>query len=66
MLQNHQMNDLRKREVPVTVFLVNGVKLEGIIHGFDPFVIILESGNSEQHMIYKHVVSTVIADAEDG
>ncbi len=63
--QNYQdtyLNQLRKEKVPVTVFLTNGVRLKGIIKGFDNFVIIIKETNTM--MVYKHAVSTIVPDRE--
>lgn len=63
--QNYQdayLNQLRKEKVPVTVFLTNGVRLKGIIKGFDNFVIIIKEANTM--MVYKHAVSTIVPDRE--
>lgn len=57
-LQDSFLNQLRKDRVPVTVFLVNGVRLKGIIRGFDAFVIVLK--DTQEQLIYKHSVSTII------
>lgn len=58
-LQENYINTLRKEHVPVNIYLVNGIKLQGIIDSFDNFVIILKSGVNTQ-MIYKHSISTVV------
>ncbi len=63
--QNYQdlyLNQLRKEKIPVTIFLTNGVRLKGVIKGFDNFIIILkESGTM---MVYKHAISTIVPDRE--
>ena len=56
--QEHILNTLRKEKTPVTVYLVNGVPVKGIIRGFDNFVVIIE-GDGKQMMIYKHAISTL-------
>lgn len=56
-LQDTFLNQLRKRKVPVTIYLVNGFQLRGIIYGFDSFTIILSS--ESQQMVYKHAISTI-------
>ena len=58
-LQEAILKECRREKVPVTIFLMNGVQLRGIITGHDPFVVILES-NGNQHMIYKHAISTLV------
>ncbi|WP_027717246.1 RNA chaperone Hfq [Desulfovirgula thermocuniculi] len=57
-LQDAFLNQARKEGVPVTVFLINGFQLKGVIRGFDNFTVILES-DGRQMMIYKHAISTV-------
>lgn len=57
-LQDIILNGTRKDRIPVTLHLMNGVPLKGIIRGFDPFVVLLES-DGKQQMIYKHAISTV-------
>ena len=57
-LQDPFLNALRKERVPVSIFLVNGIKLQGHIESFDNFVVLLK--NSVSQMIYKHAISTVV------
>ena len=57
-LQDPFLNALRKERVPVSIYLVNGIKLQGQIESFDQFVILLR--NSVSQMVYKHAVSTVV------
>ena len=57
-LQDPYLNILRKERVPVSIYLVNGIKLQGQIESFDQFVILLR--NSVSQMVYKHAVSTVV------
>ncbi|NKN33160.1 RNA chaperone Hfq [Marichromatium bheemlicum] len=57
-LQDPFLNTLRKERVPVSVFLVNGIKLQGQIESFDQFVVLLK--NNVSQMIYKHAISTVV------
>lgn len=57
-LQDPFLNALRKEQVPVSVYLVNGIKLQGAIDSFDQYVVILR--NSVSQMIYKHAISTVV------
>ena len=56
--QDTFLNQARKERTPLTVFLVNGFQMRGIITGFDAFVIVLAS-EGRQQMIYKHAVSTI-------
>jgi host factor-I protein len=57
-LQDPFLNTLRKERVPVSIFLVNGIKLQGQIESFDQFVVLLK--NNVSQMIYKHAISTVV------
>ncbi len=57
-LQEPFLNALRKEKIPVSVFLVNGIKLHGHIDSFDQFVVLLK--NNVNQMIYKHAISTVV------
>ncbi len=57
-LQDPFLNALRKEKVPVSVFLVNGIKLQGQIDAFDQYVVVLK--NSVSQMVYKHAISTVV------
>lgn len=57
-LQEPFLNALRKERVPVSIYLVNGIKLQGQIESFDQFVVLLK--NSVSQMIYKHAISTVV------
>lgn len=57
-LQDPFLNTLRKERIPVAIYLVNGIKLQGQIESFDQFVILLK--NSVSQMVYKHAVSTVV------
>ena len=58
-VQDVFLNHLRKNKVPTTVFLINGVKLQGIITWFDNFSLLLRR-DSHAQLIYKHAVSTVM------
>lgn len=58
MLQDPFLNLLRKEKVPVSIYLVNGIKLQGTIDSFDQFVVLLK--NSVNQMVYKHAISTVV------
>ena len=57
-LQEPFLNALRKERIPVSIYLVNGIKLQGQIESFDQFVVLLK--NSVNQMIYKHAISTVV------
>ena len=58
-LQDPFLNALRKEKVPVSIYLVNGIKLQGQIESFDQFVVLLR--NSVSQMVYKHAISTVVS-----
>ena len=57
-LQDPYLNTLRKERVPVSIYLVNGIKLQGQVESFDQFVVLLK--NTVSQMIYKHAISTVV------
>ncbi|MFT4764194.1 MAG: host factor-I protein [Oleispira sp.] len=57
-LQDPYLNALRKERIPVSIFLVNGIKLQGQVESFDQFVIVLK--NTVSQMVYKHAISTVV------
>ena len=59
-LQDLFLNNARKERVPVTIFLMNGVQIKGYVKGFDSFIVLLESENRQQNLIYKHAVSTIV------
>ena len=58
-VQDVFLNNLRKKKMPVTVFLASGVKLQGVITGFDNFCLVLRRGPQVQ-LVYKHTVATVV------
>jgi len=57
-LQDPFLNALRKEKVPVSIYLVNGIKLQGLVDAFDQFVVLLK--NSVSQMVYKHAISTIV------
>jgi len=57
-LQDPYLNALRRERIPVSIYLVNGIKLQGQIESFDQFVILLK--NTVNQMVYKHAISTVV------
>ena len=57
-LQDPFLNTLRKEKIPVSIYLVNGIKLQGQVESFDQFVVLLK--NSVSQMVYKHAISTVV------
>ena len=58
-LQDTFLNHVRKEKVPVTIFLVNGVKLQGVVTWFDNFCLLLKRDGQVQ-LVYKHAISTVM------
>ncbi len=61
-LQDLFLNYLRKEKIPVTIFLVNGTRLKGVVKGFDNFVVVLKQ--TTQQLIYKHAISTISPEKE--
>jgi host factor-I protein len=61
-LQDSFLNHVRKNKVPVTIFLVNGVKLQGVITWFDNFCVLLRR-DSQSQLVYKHAISTIMPGA---
>ena len=57
-LQDPYLNALRREKVPVSIYLISGIKLQGQIESFDQFVILLK--NTVSQMVYKHAVSTIV------
>jgi host factor-I protein len=57
-LQDVFLNQVRKEHVHITIYLVNGFQLKGMVKGFDSYTIVLES-DGKQHLIYKHAISTI-------
>lgn len=57
-LQDTFLNEVRKTDMPVTVFLMNGYQLRGLVKGFDSFTVVIDS-QGKQQLIYKHAISTV-------
>ena len=58
MLQDPFLNILRKEHIPVSIYLINGIKLQGQVESFDQYVVLLR--NSVTQMVYKHAISTII------
>ena len=58
ILQEPFLNALRKEKIPVAIYLVNGIKLQGHVDSFDQYVIILR--NTINQMVYKHAISTIV------
>lgn len=59
MLQDPFLNALRKEHVPVSIYLVNGIKLQGQVESFDQYVVLLRNTSVTQ-MVYKHAISTIV------
>jgi len=57
-LQEPFLNALRKERIPVSIYLVNGIKLQGHVESFDQFVVLLR--NTVSQMVYKHAISTIV------
>jgi host factor-I protein len=57
-IQDPFLNAIRKERIPVSIFLVNGIKLQGTVDSFDQFVVMLKSTVSQ--MVYKHAISTIV------
>jgi len=57
-LQDPFLNTLRKEHIPVSIYLVNGIKLQGKVESFDQYVVMLK--NSVNQMVYKHAISTIV------
>jgi len=58
LLQDPFLNTLRKEHIPVSIYLVNGIKLQGQVESFDQYVVLLK--NTVTQMVYKHAISTVV------
>ena len=58
-LQDPYLNILRKERVPVSIYLVNGIKLQGQVESFDQYVVLLKNSTLIQ-MVYKHAISTIV------
>jgi len=58
-LQDSFLNQVRKENIALTIFLVNGFQLKGVVKGFDNFTVVLEV-DGRQHMVYKHAISTIV------
>ena len=58
-LQDPFLNAIRKEHIPVSLYLVNGIKLQGNLESFDSFVVVLRN-NGVNQMVYKHAISTVV------
>ncbi len=61
-LQDSFLNQLRRERIPVVVYLTNGVRLKGLIKGFDNFVVVLKESTTQ--LIYKHAISTILPERD--
>jgi host factor-I protein len=61
-IQDTYLNQLRKEKIPVVIYLTNGVRLKGLIKGFDNFVILLKENTFS--LVYKHAISTIVPEKE--
>lgn len=59
-LQDNFLNQVRKDGIPVTIYLVSGVQLKGLVRGFDPFTLVLESPGKPAQIVYKHAVASIV------
>lgn len=59
-LQDVFLNQVRKENIPVTIYLVGGVQLKGHVRGFDAFTVLLDSPGKPTQMVYKHAVASVV------
>ena len=57
-LQDNFLNEARRKNIPITIYLVNGFQMRGTVAGFDSFTLVLES-EGRQQLIYKHAISTI-------
>lgn len=58
-LQDVFLNQARKEHIPITLYLINGFQIKGIVKGFDSYTIVIDS-EGKQQMIYKHAISTIV------
>ncbi|MBS3970031.1 MAG: RNA chaperone Hfq [Clostridia bacterium] len=58
-LQDGFLNQVRKDNIPLTIFLVNGFQIKGLVKGFDNFTVLLDV-DGKQQMVYKHAISTLV------
>jgi host factor-I protein len=59
-LQDTFLNQVRKENTPVTIYLVSGVQLKGLVRGFDSFTVILETPGKPSQLVYKHAMASVV------
>lgn len=59
-LQDNFLNQARKDSIPVTIYLISGVQLKGIVRGFDSFTLFLETPGKPSQLVYKHAIASVV------
>ena len=59
-LQDNFLNQVRKESIPVTIYLLSGVQLKGMVRGFDSFTVVLESPGKPAQLVYKHAMASVV------
>jgi len=59
-LQDTFLNQVRKESIPVTIYLVSGVQLKGMVRGFDSFTVVLETPGKPSQLVYKHAMASVV------
>ena len=59
-IQDSFLNNARRDKAPITIYLLSGVKLTGRIRSFDKYSVVLETSNSQEQLIFKHAISTVV------
>lgn len=58
-LQDNFLNQIRKEQIPITIYLLNGYQIKGFVKGFDNYIILVETTDKKQQIIYKHGISTI-------
>ena len=59
-LQDTFLNQVRKENIPVTIYLISGVQLKGLVRGFDSFTVVLETPGKPSQLVYKHAMASVV------
>ncbi|MCE5315262.1 MAG: RNA chaperone Hfq [Armatimonadota bacterium] len=59
-LQDTFLNQVRKESIPVTIYLISGVQLKGMVRGFDSFTVVLETPGKPSQLVYKHAMASVV------
>ncbi|MER3413891.1 MAG: RNA chaperone Hfq [Armatimonadota bacterium] len=65
-LQDMFLNQVRKEGIPVTIYLLGGVRISGVVRGFDAFTILLESPGKPLELVYKHAVCAILPQRQPG